>query len=815
MSLHKAVQANNVSEVQRLLQSKETDVNERDVHGNTALHLVKDKTIASLLIDARADPNLQNEDGDMPLHTWHRINLELGIDSAAGTALEIISLLLQAGASPNIQNNHGYNCLHSLFVYCGIAGLDMDPHFMKDFISLFLQFNADVNMGDFEGCTPLHHAVKELHVFNAEMLIASGALVDTRDYRGMTPLQHIFHSDNTEMAQLLLKHKASVNAQDLDGRSALSTAVEVGNYVMVFLLLQDPHICVNLADKNKVTPLHLAAAFKHVELTEMLIQASADLNALDIHNASPLHYAAYGGTPEIVALLLAAGADDKLEDNAGWLAVQYALSRHYYHTALQFGEEYLHGFTASARECVNVADGSAAEDIIVQSLPADDIFTIVEPVSKVYSAPFDSFIVPDDLIEYSKAKSAGKFSCYLLNMCRVPGVGHIPLNMLEDDSAKPGVSNVHSEVDNMELKVDTMEPEVTNMQREVNNVGPEVDNKNPEVDNVKQKFDNTQPEVYNVESEVHKVEPELLEVDNIKVEVENMRRNIEIFMSKWTEKIAELDGRFTGTLFHSGSVYEGTKVGDPNEFDYMLCLGNLARECLIAFDDVTEYDKIFIHKNLEKSGSCYDKLFEGEQLESGKLMSVFVDVAKKALTRLDLSTVHSECYIEGLTEHTLVEDTWALHGTVTCNLKFKWTGLYYKQLVITVDLVPAIPVHQWPQIARQASHLLTNDIRARGCHLVPKTGYWRLSFSLAEKLIMQSLSQEQKSAFIGAKVILHPAVSCKIIVYDDSGTSSEDDRASGDGGLGNDGDIDLETVLGEQDKTDGGRVHENATIRGN
>ena len=767
MSLHTAVHTNNIDEVQKLLQRDGTDVDRRDAHGNTALHLVRDKTVASLLIDACADPNLQNEHGDTPLHSWQGINLEHFVaDSVPGCTLDIISLLLDAGASPNIQNNHGYNSLHSLFVYGGIAGLNMDAHVMNDFISLFLQFNADVNMADFEGCTPLHHAVKEPHVLNAETLITSGSLVNARDYRGMTPLQHIYHSDNTELALVLLNHEADINAQDLDGRSTLSTAVEVGNAVMVQLLLQDSRVCVNLADKNKVTPLHLAAAFKHVELTELLIQASADLNAHDTLNATPLHYAAYGGTPEIVTLLLEAGADDKVTDNSGWFAVQYALSRHYYHTAAQFGVNYLHDVATSIGDPVKVADGTAVEDIIVQILPADDIFTMVVPSSKVYSEPFDCSIVPDDLVEYTRAKSAGTFSRYLKDMCKVPGVGQISANKLEVDK-KEDDDDMQPDVDNMKLKVDTTKPE-------------------------------------DAATEVHNMVTEVREVGNMKAEMENMKLNIEKFMSKWTEKIAEIDERFTGTLLHSGSVYEGTKVGDPDEFDYMLCLEKLARESSISFDEVTEYDKIIVHKNLEESEGSYSELFDGQQLESGKVMSVFVDVAKKALTKLDFNgLVPSEMYIEGLTEHTLVEDTWALHGTVTCNLKFKWAGLYYKQLVITVDLVPAIPVQQWPQIARQASHLLTDDIRSRGCHLVPKAGYWRLSFSLAEKLIMASMSQEQKSAFVGAKVVLHPAVSCKIIVYDDSYTYSDD-------GLQSDGDFGLETVLvhGELDE-------ENTTIQGN
>ena len=735
MSLHKAVRKSNSDEVRNLLQREETAVNSRDSYGNTPLHFVSDKTIASLLIESGADLNLQNQDGDTALHTWHRPNFEQNdlddlLDTAPERKLELISLLLESGASPNIQNNFGYNALHSSLAYGGIAGIPYDGHFMNKVISLLIQFNVDVNMGDFEGCTPLHHAVNEPHLFNAETLISAGALVNARDYRGWIPLQYVFHSDNTDMAQLLLKYKADINSLDMDGRSMLSAAVEVGNEEMVQFLLTDPQVLVNLADKNNVTPLHLAAAFGRVDLTATLIQASADVNAPDSRNATPLHYATYGGTPEIVTLLLEAGADGEIKDDAGWMAVQYALSRHYWHSALPFGEKYLRdSHASSARGHKRTAD-TALDDIILGSLPVDDILTIVVPASQVHTDPLHSSIKVDDLVEYTRAKSEGHISRYLHDMCTVPGVGRIPIDISE-------VRFLKSEVECVSNYAGKMGPGAERSKTEVHNEKPEVGDTK-------------------------------VEVDYMRKEVEDIRENVETFISKWKQKIAETDARFTGTLLQSGSVYEGTKVGQPDEFDYMLCLERLEPVCWVTFDEVTEYDKVIVHKNVEGFESSYEGFFDGQQLDSGKVMRLFVDAAKKALTRLDYSLVPSEMYIEGLTEHTLVEDTWALCGTVTCNLKIKWCGLYYKQLVITVDLVPAIPIPEWPHVARQESDLLTDDIRLRGCHLVPKSGYWRLSFSLAEKLIMQRLPWEQKSAFVEAKVILHPAVSCEIIVHDDN-----------------------------------------------
>ena len=512
----------NIDEVQNLLQQDGVDVNARDRHGNTALHLTNNISIVSLFINAGADLNLQNEDGDTPLHRSFVLDQDMFGEflSDHRKFLELVTVLLEAGASPNTQNKYGYNILHSLFVYGGIAGLCFEASLIYEFIALLLKFNVDVNMPDYERCTPLHHAVEERKVLNAELLMRSGAQIDARDFRGMTSLQHLSQSDDEEMIQLLLQSQAEVNAQDLDGRTTLSTATEVGNHVMVRLLLEDPRISIDLADKNGTTPLHLAAVFKRVDIIEILIQASADVDALDYLNSTPLHYAAYGGTPEIVTQLLEAGANDKLADNAGWLPVQYALSRHYYHTALRFGREFLVDVANNVKRDVTVS-GASDDDIIAQSLPADDIFTMVVAASNIYSKEFDSSVVPRDLLDFMREKSAGDIPEYLRDMHMVEGVGLVPTDS---------------------------------------------------------------------------------------VEVDRIRQSVEDFMTKWAEEIAKIDKRFKGNLIPSGSVYDGTRVGDPDEFDYMLLLEDLGRMCSVTFDEDTLYNEVVIYKKFNESG-VYEDFF--------------------------------------------------------------------------------------------------------------------------------------------------------------------------------------------------------------
>lgn len=689
MLLHKAVQENNIAEVEKLLKEG-ADVNAKDKRGNSVLHFVHDEEIASLLISSSSiDLNAQNDNGDTAVHIACIPPLDRLRDVKKNTicsSLKILAMLLGAGASPNIQNQLGYGVLHSVFVYGGIAGIGMDIVNIGDIVAMLLKYSANANLEDFEGCNPLHHAVREPNMASvAELLLQAGAKINTKDRRGMTPLHHIFDLDDEEMVNLLLHHEGSINEKDVNGTTVLSSAVLVGNEFIVELLLRDPRTEINLGDLNGITPLHLAAAYKRIAVCEILIAYGADVNALDAWNATPLHYAAYGGTPEIVSLLLQANASDQIKDDLSYLSIQYALDRHYFYTALAFGEEHQHEVKAHLSKSEHINGTTELEDWILQSFPADDVLTMIVPASKVYSDPYNQDILPPDTMDYIKTKTNQNSSAFVRGMTEVPGIGRIP---------------------------------------------------------------------------------DIEEARAIRVAVES-------YIEKVSSTMAEIDPRFCGSLLYSGSVYEGTKICDPYEFDYMLCLEKFERVSSIQLEENTQFDNIRVSKNESFEFDHFDDFFDENQLQSDKVMTAFVEVARKAISKLGFTTGSSNLYLQSLTEHTLVEGTWILPGTVTCNLKLIWNGLYYKQLVICVDLVPAIPISKWPSAARKGSSLLSENIMCKGCHVVSKSGYWRLSFSLAEKMIMGNLSNEQKMAFIGAKVMLHAAVSAKITIYDDSALDDE------------------------------------------
>nr|CAH7726942.1 unnamed protein product [Callosobruchus chinensis] len=88
---------------------------------------------------------------------------------------ETVDLLLEAGANPNIQNDKGRTPLHYTDVLASAASL--------------LKGKANPNIQDHRGETPLHHAASIGHTDYVNLLIEKKANSNIQDKKGATPLQ--------------------------------------------------------------------------------------------------------------------------------------------------------------------------------------------------------------------------------------------------------------------------------------------------------------------------------------------------------------------------------------------------------------------------------------------------------------------------------------------------------------------------------------------------------------------------------------------------------------------------------------------------
>ncbi len=150
--LHLACKDGNVVQVKELL-NLGVDKNKQDSHGLTALHIAKNIEIVKKLIEAGADPNLQDyRSGFTPLMdsmVWWNTDkyallvpiTNLNIKSCFGItplmlaakihSLKDIKLLLDACADPYIRNYSGMDFYDYLFDYEQAYILELLPDFLS------------------------------------------------------------------------------------------------------------------------------------------------------------------------------------------------------------------------------------------------------------------------------------------------------------------------------------------------------------------------------------------------------------------------------------------------------------------------------------------------------------------------------------------------------------------------------------------------------------------------------------------------------------------------------------------------------------
>lgn len=133
-------------------------------------------------------------------------------------------------------------------------------------------------------------------------------------------------SDDLARVKFLLKGDPNlINNRDSRYEGTPLHWAAAKNSTNVTQLLLDNNADVNATNTVGETPLHLAALNGHKELTELLLANKADVNAKAKDGATPLHYAAKGGNRAVVELLVDGSTDVNAKDNNGSTPLHLAL----------------------------------------------------------------------------------------------------------------------------------------------------------------------------------------------------------------------------------------------------------------------------------------------------------------------------------------------------------------------------------------------------------------------------------------------------------------------------------------------------------
>jgi ankyrin repeat protein len=139
-----------------------------------------------------------------------------------------------------------------------------------------------------------------------------------------TPLHAALHGGHGDVALLLLPHCVDVDVRGIEDRSFLHLAVDRG-LLEVTRILIERHANINARDSSDRTPLHTtmpddSGTFDDIyfEVVGYLLEHGADVNAqANTEHSTPLHLASYCGGVKVAQLLLDHGVNINVRDEMG------------------------------------------------------------------------------------------------------------------------------------------------------------------------------------------------------------------------------------------------------------------------------------------------------------------------------------------------------------------------------------------------------------------------------------------------------------------------------------------------------------------
>ncbi|KAJ7319459.1 hypothetical protein OS493_036228 [Desmophyllum pertusum] len=254
-------------------------------------------------------------------------------------------------------------------------------------------------------------------------------------------------------------------------------------------------------------------------------------------------------------------------------------------------------------------------------------------------------------------------------------------------------------------------------------------------------------------------------------EAELIREKLEGLVTNILTQVKKRDKRFQSTLVESGSVYEGVKVRQPDEFDFMIRINSLTNKpSLHSCDKGDGYVKLVLDEHeweefKDEEGffnpnllSRYFKELVMESLSDAEVPEGLV-IQRASPDLFDKSWWPTYSGILGNSggqenpSGVIYSET---HGPAT-TLDICWQGGdSYRNLIVNVDLTLTLdyPISKLPVQLAKFPQQIDVILQKCGFHVVP-AGFdsWRISFSMAEKEVLSSSPDGFKACYRVLKVV--------------------------------------------------------------
>ncbi|NP_001120480.1 ankyrin repeat and death domain-containing protein 1B [Xenopus tropicalis] len=232
----------------------------------------------------------------------------------AQKVLNTVTGLVQSVRNRNVTENdsgdHHEILLHKEMAFHDAAKKD-------DVLAMtrLLEQKANINAKNNLNRTALHFAVAANKMQAVSFLLSHKARVDIADKHGLTVLHLAAWSADLTIVQMLIKAGISQKATNQDGMNVLHFAAQNDKNDIVEYLIKDLQLKdLNILDKKKRKPFHLAAEKGHIDMVTKLIEFELFTLEKDKEGNTALHYAAKNGHSSVVETLLEIWKENEIDE---------------------------------------------------------------------------------------------------------------------------------------------------------------------------------------------------------------------------------------------------------------------------------------------------------------------------------------------------------------------------------------------------------------------------------------------------------------------------------------------------------------------
>jgi len=273
-----------------------SDVNERDIYGNTILYyalLKEDTEIISYLIKLGADVNIKINTIEKGKH-HHSIfySIIIGRKDIFMALFENNEILYDTPNDQNqtplifLINNHNFSIKDKL-----------------EMIEKLLKRGANVNFIDSFNNSPLIYAVQNRQLLVLKLLVQYGANINYIN-KGKSVLMNAIELGEVDITKYLIEHHANVYFKDKYDYYDMIEAIDEHRKTEMFDFLFRSNI--------NIFPLHIINEIirdERLYLLKILISNHMNINIKDSQGNTPLVYAIKNGSQIMVNYLIECGAD--------------------------------------------------------------------------------------------------------------------------------------------------------------------------------------------------------------------------------------------------------------------------------------------------------------------------------------------------------------------------------------------------------------------------------------------------------------------------------------------------------------------------